>query len=231
MTTIRVCVLIVAVLGLAGTAAYDTMAPVSQYLMNPQTEIALARSAAPASISNHATILLLSARGYSVAAKGQNGFTCLIERPWMQPFNKVGFWNLKFRAPVCYNAAASRSVLLYTFKRTDLALKGASKAQIEHTILASIATKSLPIPEPDAMAYMMSKEQYLGDDAKAWYSHVMFFMPRANMANSGESWGADRLRSPVVYDSADTMPEPWAQFFIPVSHWSDGTSAPLYSGT
>lgn len=104
---------------------------------------------------------------------------------------------------MCYNAPATKSVLAYTIKRTALALSGATEAQIEKTMDAAIAAKSLPVPAPDSMAYMMSKQQYLGDDAKAWYPHVMFFMPRADMANYGEIWGADRLRSPVVYDNAD----------------------------
>ncbi len=174
---------------------------------------------------------MLGTHGYTAAVKGKNGFTCLVERAWMQPFNKKPFWSLIFRAPVCYNASAARSVLMYTFKRTALALTGATEAQIKKKMLAAIASKSLPIPEPDAIGYMMSKEQYLGDDAKAWYPHLMFFMPRADMAKYGEVWGADRRRSPVVYDTIDMMPEPWAQFFIPVSHWSDGSPAPPYAGT
>ena len=231
MDTVRVCVLAVVVLTLGGAAPSGTMPPLARYLMDAQAEVALARSAAPASLSSHATILRLTEHGYAVAEKGTNGFTCLVERPWMQPFNKKNFWNLKFQAPVCYNAAASRSVLLYTFKRTALVLQGASKAQLQQAVLGLIAAHSLPVPPSDAMAYMMSKNQYLDDQAKAWYSHLMFFMPVADMANAGASWGADRLRSPVVYDSVDMMPEPWAQFFIPVSHWSDGSPAPLYSGT
>ncbi len=231
MINVRVFVLMVGALILSGAAESDTVAPLSRYLMNPAAEIALARSAAPASISNDATILVLGAQGYTVAHEGKDGFTCLVERAWMQPFNKPHFWSLKVRTPVCYNAAASRTVLLYTFKRTALALSGATKSQIEHAYLAAIAAKTLPVPPPDAMAFMMSKEQYFGDEGKSWYPHLMFYMPRADMANSGESWGADLLRSPVVYDSQDMMPEPWAQFFIPVSHWSDGSVAPLYSGT
>ena len=231
MTAVRICVLVAAAFTLAGAAGYDSMAPLSQYMMRPQAEVALARSAAPGSISNQATILVLGAHGYTATEKGTNGFVCLVERAWEQPFNKEKFWSLNFRAPVCYNAAASKSVLLYTFKRTSLALNGATKTQIQQAYLAAIAAKTLPVPAPDAIGYMMSKEQYIGDDAKAWYPHVMFYMPRADMAKNGEIWGADRLRSPVVYDSVDTMPEPWAQFFIPVSHWSDGSLAPQYSGT
>jgi hypothetical protein len=229
--TVRACVLAAAFSCFLGITGADTIAPLSQYLMKPEMEIALARSAAPTSISRHASVLVLGTHGYTVAVKGSNGFTCLVERAWMQPFNKKPFWTLKFRAPVCYNGSAARSVLVYTFKRTALALSGMTEAQIEKTMLAAIASKSLPVPVPDAIGYMMSKKQYLGDDAKAWYPHVMFFMPRADMAKNGEVWGADRLRSPVVYDNVDMMPEPWAQFFIPVSHWSDGSSAPPYTGT
>jgi hypothetical protein len=230
MTPIRMCVLAAAIVSLAAAAPSDAMAPLSVYLMKPQAEIALARSAAPPSISNKATILVLGTHGYTVAAQGTNGFTCLVERTWMQPYNKKPFWDREFQAPVCYNAPAARSVLLYTFKRTALALGGASKSQIEQTMQTAIDAKMLPIPAPDAFAYMMSKHQDFAHGAGSWYPHVMFYMPRADMANTGASWGADRAGSPVVYDSADMMPEPWAQFFIPVSHWSDGSSAPPYTG-
>ncbi len=70
MTLVRVCVLLAGVLALAAAAGNETMAPLSQYLMSPQAEIALARSAAPAAISKHATILVLGAHGYAVAAEG-----------------------------------------------------------------------------------------------------------------------------------------------------------------
>ena len=230
MSAIRLCIAIVGIFGL-GAAGHDTMPSLSQYLMKPAAEIALARSAAPDSISKRATIMILRSNGYSVAEKWQNGFTCIVERAWMVPFGRADFWNVKMMAPTCYNAAASRSVLLYTFKRTELALSGASKAQIEARILAAIAAKTLPLPEPSSMAYMMSKAQYLNDGAKGWYPHVMIFTPMQDGANAGVSWGADRRLSPVVFDSQDKMPEPWTCFFIPVAHWSDGSPAPLYSGT
>jgi hypothetical protein len=199
--------------------------------MSPTAEIVLARSAAPASISSHATIMILTARGYSVAAKGENGFTCLVERGWSS-LNIPAFWNPKIQHPVCYNAAASRTVLFYTLKRTALALTGATEVQIEQTMSDAVTAKTLPAAAPDSIAYMMSKEQYIDDNAKSWYPHLMFFMPQADAANVGESWGADRLHSPVVFDPhSDMFHDPWALFFIPVSHWSDGSPAPLYSGT
>jgi hypothetical protein len=230
MTLVRVCVLLSGVFALAAAAGNDTMAPLSQYLMSPGAEIALAQSAAPAAISKHATIMVLGAHGYTVAQKGQNGFTCIVERSWMQPFGAPNFWNVKRRTPTCYNAGAARTVLVYTFKRTDMALAGASKSQIQARIVAAIAANALPTPGPSSMAYMMSKSQYFDDDSKAWYSHVMIYTPMDDSANAGASWGADRRLSPVVFDAHDKMPEPWTCFFIPVARWSDGTPAPLYSG-
>jgi hypothetical protein len=207
------------------------MPPLSQYLMSPNEEIALARSAAPASISDHATIMVLTAHGYTATVKGSNGFTCLVERGWSS-LNIPAFWNLKIRNPVCYNAAGSRTVLLYPLKRTMLVLSGATEAQIEQTMSDAVARKTLPAAAPDSIAYMMSKDEYIDDNAKSWYPHLMFFMPQADAANVGESWGADRLRSPVVYDPhSNKFHEPWARFFIPVSHWSDGSPAPQYSGS
>lgn len=231
MTGLRVCVLFVTAFALAGIAGNQTMPPISQYLMNQTSEIALARSAAPASISNRATVMILTTHGYTVAVKGSNGFTCLVERAFAEP-NVPMFQNVKVQDPTCYNAAASRSVLLYTLKRATMALSGATQAQIQQSMLDAIAAKTLPTAPPDSIAYMMSKQQYIDDNAKAWYPHLMFFMPQVDGARIGESWGADRLRSPVVYDPhSDAMHEPWTRFFIPVSHWSDGSPAPLYSGT
>ncbi|HEY3675925.1 MAG TPA: hypothetical protein VGK84_08005 [Candidatus Tumulicola sp.] len=230
MKLVRVCVLATGVFVIMGAAAGDAMAPLSQYLMSPIAEIALARSAAPASISQHATVMVLGTHGYTAAIRGQNGFVCIVERGWTQPFAASNFWGTEMRAPICYNAAAARTVLPYTYDRTKMVLAGASRSQLQTHVVAAIDAHTLPTPAPGAMAYMMSKSQYLNDAGKAWYSHVMVFAPMADGANAGESWGADRRLSPVVFDSSDKMPEPWSCFFIPVAHWSDGSAAPIYKG-
>src|SRR5579859_4266686 len=62
---------------------YPSMAPLDQYLMTDRAaEIALARSAAPESISGEAEVLVLGRHGFETAAKGKNGFVCLVERSW-----------------------------------------------------------------------------------------------------------------------------------------------------
>ena len=59
--------------------------PLADYLMPRDAEIALARSAAPASVSDRATIEILTNSGYVVARKGDNGFVCQVMRGWSAP--------------------------------------------------------------------------------------------------------------------------------------------------
>lgn len=202
---------------------YSSMSPLDQYLVGDRdAEIALARSAAPKSISSDATVLVLEKGGYRAAIEGKNGFTCLVERSWMSPFDSPEFWNPKMRGPICYNPAAVRTILPYTVNRTRLALTGLSKAQIRESITGAIEKNELPIPEAGAMSYMMSKAGNLGDSVGHWCPHLMFHVPKTGEA----SWGADLAGSPVLFNSDyRDVPEPETIFMVPVFHWSDGSTA------
>ena len=93
-------------------APYPVMAPLDQYLISDENaEIALARSAAPASISNAAEVMVLRRDGYATAVKGSNGFVCIVERSWANTTDDPQFWNPKVRAPHCFNAPAARTFL------------------------------------------------------------------------------------------------------------------------
>ena len=198
---------------------YPAMAPIDKYLMaDRDAEIALARSAAPAEISRDSEVLVLERDGYRSASAGKNGFTCLVERSWMSPIDSQEFWNPKMRGPVCYNPQASRSILPYTILRTKLALKGMAKAQIGESMKASLDSNQIPLPEPGAMSYMLSKDGYLGDTVGHWHPHLMFHIPNASAA----SWGANLPGSPVLL--IPPGPEPESIFLVPVGHWSDGTA-------
>lgn len=202
-------------------ALYPTMAPIDRYLIaDRDAEIALAKSAAPTAISSDAEILVMGKDGYRTAIEGKNGFTCLVERSWMSPIDNPEFWNPRMRGPVCYNPSATRSILPYTIYRTKLALAGFTKAKMVESIKAALASNRLPVPEPGAMSYMMSKDGYLGDDVQHWHPHLMFHVPTANAA----SWGANVDGSPVLLDDRFPQgPEPETVFLVPVGHWSDGT--------
>ena len=126
------------------TTPYPKMAPIDQYLMSDQgAEIALARSAAPESISRDAEVLVLGRHGFETAVKGKNGFVCVVERSWTSAPD-ADFWNPKVRVPMCVNAAAARSYLLRITRITDLALAGRTLAQVNEAIAAAIAKKELP---------------------------------------------------------------------------------------
>jgi len=197
---------------------YPNMAPKDQYFMpDRDAEIALARSAAPDSVSRDAEVMVMGPHGYETAVKGKNGFVCIVERGWTAGMDDPVFWNPKIRGPLCLNPAAARSYLPLTVKKTELILAGKSKGQMVEAIKIGLDKKELPTLEPGAMCYMLSKQGYLSDDAGHWHPHLMFFVP----LTKAETWGADLPGVPVF---AAPLPEDRLTiFFVPVAKWSDGT--------
>ncbi len=170
----------VAALGLAQSShaqsaatPYPRMAPIGQYLMDRTAEIALAKSAAPASVSDKAQILVLGPKGYETAIEGTNGFVCLVERSWQADFDDPEFWNPKIRGAGCFNPAAARSVVPAKVKRQQMILAGLSKAQVMDSIKAALDRGTLVAPAPGAMCYMMSKVAYLNDHGDMAHSDVL----------------------------------------------------------
>src|SRR5580698_3278492 len=89
---------------------YPTMAPLDQYLIADQkAEIALARTAAPPSISDDAEIRVLGKDGYTTVVPGKNCFMFLFVLGLRAATDNENFWNPKLRAPHCFNAAATRT--------------------------------------------------------------------------------------------------------------------------
>jgi hypothetical protein len=199
---------------------YPSMAPIAQYKVAGD-EAALARSAAPPSISDDAGVMVLGSRGYETVAKSKNGFVCIVERSWGAGFDDPGFWNPKIRGPICFNAAAARSVVPAYLERTQWILAGVSKADMAARIKSELAANTFVMPEPGAMCYMLSKQQYLSDDGGHWHPHLMFFVAHADLA----SWGGGLKGSPVL--GAVGNPDPVTTFFVPVAKWSDGTPAAM----
>src|SRR5260370_3554214 len=106
---------------------YPSMAPLDQYLMERNAEIALARTAAPESISRDAEVMILGRHGYETAVKGKNGFVCLVWRSLAAGIDDPDFWKPKPRAPVCFNPPALRFNVPLTLKITELVLAGAAE--------------------------------------------------------------------------------------------------------
>ena len=205
----------------AGRAPYPAMAPLDQYLIpEEKAEIALARSAAPASISGAAEVMVLRRDGYAAAVKGSNGFVCIVERSWANPTDDPEFWNSKIRAPHCFNAAGARTFLPIFLKKTKLVLAGKSRAEILAAVTSALDTKDIPTLAPGAIAYMMARQQYLNDAGKSWHPHVMFFVS----GNAVKSWGANLPGSPVI--AGEDPEERVTIFMVLAGTWSDGTPGP-----
>jgi hypothetical protein len=197
------------------------MAPIEQYReASVSGEIDLARTAAPASISAEASVLVLGNQGYETAVKGKNGFVCLVWRSWADSLDDADadFWNPKFRASICFNPAAARTVLPAYLERTKWALAGASKSEMEGRTRAALASKAIVTPESGALAYMMSRA---GDNGAGHHfpPHVMMFLARID----GADWGAGVQGSPIIVEQQ--YPEPFTVFDIKVPSYSDGTPA------
>ena len=209
----------------AESASLSTMAPLTSYLeASDAEEIALARTAAPPSISAHAEILTLSRTGYKTAIKGNNGFVCLVQRSWAMGFADSEFWNPKFRAPVCNNRAAARTVLPPYIERTKWVLAGISIAEMAARTRAELSSGSFILPDAGAMSYMMSKRTHLHDADGHWRPYLMFYLANGDAS----AWGANLKDSPIMADGSTIFaqkgtPEPMITFFVPVAKWSDGT--------
>ena len=198
--------------------AYSKLAPLDRYLMPDQNaEIALARTAAPPSISDKATVMVLGRDGYKTAAQGTNDFVCLVERGWAAAIGDPVFWNPKNRSPICLNAAAARTYLPIDLLKTRLVIAGKSQAQIGGALEAAFRQGKLPPLEPGAMCYMMSKQGYLNDQVLNWHPHLMFFEP----LSMNKTWGANLDGSPIY--SGDDVSAHLTIFMVPVARWSDGT--------
>jgi hypothetical protein len=198
---------------------YPSMAPLEQYLIaDRNAEIALARSAAPESISHDAEVLVLGRHGYETPLKGKNGFVCMVLRSWTAGIDDPDFWNPKLRAPICFNPPAARSYLPLAIKKTELILADQSKAQMFDSIKAAFDKKELPTLESGAMCYMMSRQGYLSDRDGHWHPHLMFFVPQTDAV----TWGADLPGSPIL--ASDDPQDRLTVFLIPVAKWSDGTA-------
>jgi hypothetical protein len=190
--------------------------PLDRYLMPRDAEVALARSAAPPSISDHATIKVLTRSGFEVAHQGDNGAVCMVMRGFSAPtYTPAPFRDLVYdatvRAPICFTAPAAKVAMPYYELRTTLALAGKDPAQIATAVKAAYANGRLPHRDGVTIAYMWSAHQHLASGINAWHPHMMLFAPNYDNAMVGGNAFGSPL--PQLTDDAGT---PFSVVVIPV---------------
>jgi hypothetical protein len=190
--------------------------PVEQYLMPKADEIALAKTAAPANISDRATIKVLTRAGFEVVQQGDNGAVCMVMRGFSAPtYTPAQFRTLVYDptvyAPICFMPAAARVVMPYYELRTKLALQGKNPDEIAAAVAAAYAQGGLPRRDEVTFAYMWSGRQNLASGIGHWHPHVMVFAPYYdNPMVGGNPFGSPL---PQLTDDAGT---PFAVVVVPV---------------
>lgn len=201
---------------------YPSAGPFDRYLMpSAAAEIAAARTAAPASVSAKATILVLTKTGYVTAVSGSNGWVCFVERSWTAGLDDPEFWNWHGRAPNCFNPPAVKSVLPQYEARAKWVSAGATREDIAKKAQAAYASHEFTNPLPASFSFMLSKHAFLNDQVKGpWHPHVMLFVALDQM----DTWAAGFDAVPILPPPPGTMRayEP-TTIFIPVRRWSDGS--------
>lgn len=198
------------------------------YLIEETEEIALSRSAAPAAISDEASVLVLEADGsYRTAAEGTNGWTCFTGRSWTGPAQfKDGkrVWTERafdpqIRAPQCFNAAAAPNMLKVHKIATWHFMQGGSTQDVDLAIGEALTSGTIQPPEVGAMSYMFSPRQVLTPDGGRFHPHVMLYQPHVTQESYGN--GSPMQGIPLVTEGGSVF----ATTVILSSHWSDGTPA------
>jgi hypothetical protein len=190
--------------------------PLREYMMPENEEIALAKSAAPVEISDHATIKVLTATGYKNVRAGRNGFVCMVMRgftgaPTFTPVElRALVYDPKTRAPICLNPQAVQMVLPYYELRTKLGIEGKAPEEIADEVKAAYREGRIPKRTQVSFAYMWSADQILGP-AGHWHPHVMVYAPDYDNSMLGNNPFTSNF--PVVGDDAGT---PFAVLVIPV---------------
>jgi hypothetical protein len=206
-------VLIALLVGLAAAVVAQDRKypPLSEYMMAPEAEVALAKSAAPHKISERATVKILTASGYKVAAQGDNGFVCMVLRGWSgAPDPEVVYYS-KLRAPICFDLVASRTVVPMEELRTQLGMEGKDPDTIAREVATAYGLGRLPKMDGVAFAYMWSANQDVGPGFGAWHPHMMVYAPyyENSMLGGNEVGGS----APFVGDAIGT---PFNVVVIPV---------------
>ncbi|MGH7537520.1 MAG: hypothetical protein ACREMF_02710 [Gemmatimonadales bacterium] len=194
----RVCTLIAiaSLTATLGSPAFGQSAGAGQTGPRPhlprEREIALARSAAPATLADSATIWVLSGGQYEIAVRGTTGAACYVSRSWIESVE-----------PHCYDAEGAATILPMAMRQIELLIQGRTPAEADREIAERLAAGRYRLPRRPAVSYMMSSGQELvADDGRRvgnWQPHLMIYFPFLTGADLGLGKEGD-LSAAVVVD-------------------------------
>ena len=152
-------------------------------------QIRLAAEAAPADVTDHATIMVLGKGGYTVAIPGNNGFTCLVVRERVDTVE-----------PQCLDATGSRTLLKAHLYREQQRSKDVAEDAIKADVESGFKSGRFHAPDRPGLIYMLSPHTIVYDeDSKKLIKasgHLMFYAPYATAKTVGTGKGAPFLANP-----------------------------------
>src|ERR1700690_4483593 len=184
MIVLVVCVLSIGLLSstVATQAMSEELPKVYDASIPREQQISLAESAAPAEVSSHATIYILSPKGYEKAREGTNGFSCFVGRQFLTPTETT-------IAPQCLDAEGSRTLLLVYMHGEELRTNGKSEAEIKADVASGYKEGRYQNPNKPGFLYMMSSENRLSaipeHGTGIFPPHLMFYAPNMTTKDIG----------------------------------------------
>ncbi len=171
MTKLKLILVLICVAGIQNALAAEL-----PELLPTETEIAIAESAGPASVSTSATIYVLKRGGFEVARKGDNGFACIVTR-----HDKGSF------EPQCFDSEGVESLLPVALERARLLERGESRTEIEKVIEQGYESGRFHAPKRGGVTYMLSTENrvFNGEKIIRYPPHVMIMAPYVTNKNIG----------------------------------------------
>jgi hypothetical protein len=182
-------------------------------------EVALAISAAPASLTAGAAVYVWRDGQFVKVRDGTTGFACLVTR---DPRTNVV-------APQCFDPEAARTLMQEEIMQAQLKAKGVSDKDLERDIDAAYQRGALRHPDHGAIIYMMSSKQLLtaspaegNQPLGAWHPHLMIYIPHTSKAQLALGTESDAM--PVSTPFKD---DGGVLLVVQVPHWADSRVASL----
>ena len=146
--------------------------------MSAAEQTRLALSTAPPEVTSRASVYVLAGGRYTKTRTGTNGFSCFIEREFLEAIE-----------PVCYDAEGSATLMRASFHREELRAQGLPETEVKRRIDAGFRERRFLAPRKPGIVYMMAAEQYSWQpvERRFWHSppHYMLYAPYAKQEDMG----------------------------------------------
>lgn len=170
----------------AGTSQQRPLPLLTEMSVAEQTRLAL--STAPPEVAAHASVYVLAGGRYTRIRAGTNGFTCLVEREFLETIE-----------PVCYDAEGSATTMLARFYREELRAQRLPEDEVRRRIEVGYREGRLLAPRKPGVIYMLAREQFSWNPfAKKFWNAPPHFMLYAPYAKQEDMGGPPAPHTPVI---------------------------------